>query len=113
SCGDDDDDADTGSGNFCDEAGDIYQDLVASADFDQERFEQLLGAMEDLDPPAAVADDWQATVDAMGTLADQTDIETLDPNEPEVAGALERAANALDGIGTYLTDECELDLSGG
>ena len=67
-------------------------------------------ALEQLDPPAEIADDFETVIDAARSLAE------LDPSDPDAAdggagSCNEEAADAQGRVSDYLEAKCGLDVS--
>ncbi|HEX6570202.1 MAG TPA: hypothetical protein VF015_13600 [Acidimicrobiales bacterium] len=66
--------------------------------------EQVVGALDDLDPPDEIADDFRDVLDAYGQFVD---VNPDDPDAVEQAQAVsEDVAAAEDRVDTFLQDEC-------
>jgi hypothetical protein len=99
--GDDDDSADGGDGgggdssSFCDDVRALEDTFGDPNSADQETFAEAMEAFTQLDPPAAIAEDWELMVGALeGT-----------PAEGDIAD-VEAASDRVD---TYMADECGID----
>jgi hypothetical protein len=103
-CGDDD----SAGGRFCDGATDVDR-AFADVDMmspDAEGIDDVAAAMQELDPPSEIADDWNTLASAFETVA------SFDPSDPaaaEEATDLEDARAAFTNVADYLEDECGID----
>ena len=105
-------DSDVG-GEAAGQSGDTF-----CADFEalDERFrddeeaasEDVVAALEGLEPPDEIADDFAVVVESARGLSE------LDPSDPEAAQQAQEladdAAESQGRLSTYLEDECEIDL---
>jgi hypothetical protein len=99
-CGDDDDDA----GSFCDQAR-VIDEQMTDLDLESTNIADIASAMDEIDPPAEIADDWNTVVDGFERLAD---MDLSDPEAFDEADFVEAEA-ASDRVTTYLRDECGID----
>ena len=69
----------------------------------------VVEALEQLDPPAEIADDFETVLDAARSLAE------LDPSDPDAADEAQalndEAADAQGRVSDYLDANCDLDVS--
>ena len=114
-CGGDDDDASGGGGDsgggdksaFCDGITDISNqaDEFASNDSASDddmltQLGQLVDRMQELDPPAEIADDWNQSVDILDQMSSGS-VEDLGNFE-----ATQAQNDAANNVSRYLVDEC-------
>lgn len=107
-CGGDDDDSAAGGGgdteSFCDAYTALDEEMseldVSDTEAFGEAFDEAVGRMEALDPPAEIADDWETMMDAL------SEIDMSDPTS--IAGDdFADAEAASERIDSFLTEECE------
>jgi hypothetical protein len=80
-----------------------------------QQFQQTASAMRALDPPAEIADDWEALAGGLDQFA--AAFAQFDPNDPAKASAFEQQATQLQGqltaaganVEKYLTEQCGID----
>jgi hypothetical protein len=109
-CGDDDDSA-SGKEAFCNGMKDVSaqgDELDANSDSASPdelmtQFVQIVDRMQELDPPAEIKDDWDASVGALdemssGSIEDLQNFESTDEQDA-----------AADRVSRYLVDECGVD----
>jgi hypothetical protein len=104
-------DAAGGSGSSDDFCSD-FEELDQRFDEDPEAAADtvaVVDALDELDPPEEIADDYTAVIDAGRRLAD------LDPDDPaaveEAQQLSEEAAAAQGRVSDFLSTECGIDLS--
>jgi hypothetical protein len=107
-CGDDDDSggdsaSGSGSGDFCQQAESLSETFE---EIDNPTSQQFADALDRIDPPEAIADDWNRVISAL------EGIEDIDPEnpDPEALAALEtpEVAAAGDRVDEYLSEECDI-----
>ncbi|WP_138731829.1 hypothetical protein [Modestobacter excelsi] len=106
--------ASSGGGDFCAQAADIDDRVdVAVSELDEgpsiaEAFRRLTAELRAIEPPAAIAVDWQTMADGLEHMADT--IADVDLADPSTLGALEDAEGdlsaAADRVDARLQDEC-------
>jgi hypothetical protein len=100
-CGDDDDDA----SGFCDDARSVDEQMT-DLDIESGNLADIAAAMDDIEPPSEIADDWDAMVEGFQALS-EADLE--DPAAFEDP-AIQEADEASQRVGTYLQEECDIDV---
>ena len=105
-CGDDDDSASDG-GDFCDQAESLNETFEQIDDPTSEQFTEALDRIRSMDPPEAIADDWNRLVDALEGFED-IDLENPDP-EALAAFDNEEIQAAGDRVDEYMAEECGLE----
>lgn len=114
-CGDDDDSAggdDSAGADFCDGANDLQERFADTNVDDAEQITEIGENMAALDPPGAIADDWETMVAAYEALAE------VDLNDPEAVNEIqqdpqfENFEQAVGNVSTYLEDECGMEGAG-
>jgi hypothetical protein len=105
-CGDDDDDSASG-GDFCDQAESLNETFEEIDDPTSEQFAEALDRIRSMDPPEAIADDWNQLVEALEGFED-IDLENPDPS---VLAALEDedVQAAGDRVDEYMSEECGIE----
>jgi hypothetical protein len=118
-CGDDDDGGggDSAGGSteaFCDGIENVINDAegledeLADASPEEliDQFGNLVGQLEDIDPPGEIADDWNASIEVLTTMAegDVEDLATFEPTEEQ-----NEAGNR---VGAFIEDECGVEDGG-
>jgi hypothetical protein len=102
-CGDDDDSA-SGGGDFCDQAESLNESFEQVDDTTNEQFAEALDRIRSMDPPEAIADDWNRLVEGLEGLED------IDPEnpDPEALAAFdsEEMQAAGDRVDEYMSEEC-------
>jgi hypothetical protein len=104
-----------GDADFCDRAAGIDDRVdaaVSGADEDSlpDAFRQLTVELRAIDPPAAIADDWETMAGGLDRMADAladvdiTDLSTLQALD-DAQGDLTAAGDRVD---TYLRDQCDI-----
>jgi hypothetical protein len=98
----------SGSSDFCSD----FEELDQRFDEDPEAAADtvaVVDALDELDPPDEIADDYTTVIDAGRRLAD------LDPDDPaaveEAQQLSEEAAAAQGRVSDFLSTECGIDLS--
>ena len=99
-CGDDDDSASAES--FCDAAREIEERFSNMDPSTPAEFEEAIAAIDELDPPAEIADDWETMMEALESFAD---IDLTDPNAFDES-AFSDAEAASERVGEYMEEEC-------
>jgi len=118
-CGGDDDDASGGGGDsaggdkqaFCDGINDIstqadeFEANSTSAEPEDliSQLGQLVDRMQELDPPAEIADDWNQSVDILDQMSSGS-VDDLANFE-----ATQAQNDAADHVSQFLVDECGID----
>ena len=104
----------SGAGDFCDRAAGI-DDRVDAAVSDAgddssipDAFRQLTAELQAIEPPPAIADDWDTMAAGLQRMTDAlADVDITDPSSLE---ALDQAegdlSTASDKVDAYLSDEC-------
>lgn len=127
-CGSDDDDGGGGSSasaDFCDQLKSVQDDLEAAGEQTDPAnlsaaFVQGRDALQDVDPPAEIADDWKTMVDLFSQAAglfdgvDVEDPESLTKIQDGLAKLQEREADveqATKNIDAYAEEECGFKIS--
>ena len=105
-CGDDDDDSASG-GDFCDQADSLNESFEQIDDPTSEQFGEALDRIRSMDPPEAIADDWNQLVQALEGFED-IDFENPDP-EALAAFDSEEMQAASDRVDEYMADECNIE----
>jgi hypothetical protein len=106
-CGDDDDDSASGGGDFCDQAESLNETFEQIDDPTSEQFSEALDRIRSMDPPEAIADDWNRLVEALEGFED-IDLENPDPealatfDSEEIQAAGER-------VDEYMAEECGIE----
>ena len=98
-CGDDES---AGSESFCDAAREI-EDRFSDFEFtSDEEFEELMAAIDELEPPAEIADDWETVMGSFERFAE------FDPSDPESfdESAFEEMEAAGERVDEYMREEC-------
>jgi hypothetical protein len=104
-----------GEGDFCTRAAQLDQrvesalsELEGADPSVRDAFEQLAEELRAMDPPAAIASDWEALAGGVDQLA--AAFAEFDITDPDSLAALEEAEQRLttagDNVETYLRDEC-------
>jgi hypothetical protein len=104
-----------GADEFCTRAAQLDQrvesalsDLEGEDPSVKEAFQQLADELRAMDPPDAIASDWDALAGGVDQLA--TAFAEFDITDPDSLAALEEAEDKLttasDNVETYLRDEC-------
>jgi hypothetical protein len=104
----------SGGSDFCTQAADI-DDRVDSAVDDlgddpslPDAFRKLTEELRAIEPPAAIADEWESMANGLERMADA--FADVDFSDPSTLGALDTAEGDLttagDRVDTYLQDEC-------
>jgi hypothetical protein len=105
-CGDDDDDTASGGGggDFCDQTDALNETMEGIDEPTSEQFGEALDRLRSIDPPEAIADDWNQVIGALDGIED-IDLENPDP---EALAALENEdlQAASDRIDEYMAAEC-------
>jgi hypothetical protein len=108
-----------GSGSeFCTRAAELDQrvdsalaDMAGDDPSLKDAFQQLADELRAMDPPGAIASDWEALAGGMEELA--TAFADFDLTDPDTLAALEAAEKKLttasDNVETYLRDECGIE----
>jgi hypothetical protein len=105
-CGGDDDDSTSSESiqQFCDgfnEVNERFSDIDVT---DAGALENALDMLRDLDPPQAIADEYQTVLDGFQRLSE---IDITDQNEvAEVQEDLPDAEEAFNTVGQFVEDEC-------
>ena len=106
--------ASSGGSDFCDQAAGI-DDRVDAAVSDvgddssiPDAFRQLTAELRAIQPPAAIADDWDTMAAGLERMTDAlADIDVTDPSSLEALDAAEGdLSTASDHVDAYLRDEC-------
>src|SRR5690606_37612932 len=100
-CGDDDESS-ASSEPFCDAARELEERFSNIDPSTPEEFEEAIAAINELDPPAEIADDWETMMNAFESL---TDIDLTDPNAFDES-AFSDAEAASERVGEYMEEEC-------
>ncbi len=114
-------DSDSGGGDAASSGGGSTEEFCADFQALDDRFSEdpeaandtdaVLEALEELDPPEEIADDFQTVVDVTRQTAD---VDVEDPEALAEAQELsENAAEANERVGTFLDDECGVDTGSG
>src|SRR5215218_5998981 len=104
---------------FCTQADDFGNSISSS--FNSNDPAQLTQNLQDaadgvraIEPPAEIADDWNALADGLEKVA--TTLDGADINDPEVAAEVQTDLQALQepstNVQTYLQEQCGIDTSG-
>ncbi len=107
-CGGDDDESSSGGGDsssFCDDARTIDEAAENTDTEDLDAFGDAIAAMQALDPPAEIAEDWALMFESFEQMSDLSveDMENLDEDSfAEAEAASER-------VSTYMEEECGID----
>ena len=107
-----------GGGDFCDQAAGIEQRVEsAMSDLDQESpsvpdaFTQVAEELRAIEPPDAIASDWNALAQGLDRMADA--FADFDITDPDSLAAIDEAEGDLSTASTnvedYLRDECGID----
>jgi hypothetical protein len=107
-----------GDDDFCTQAAELDQrvesalsDLEGDDPSVRDAFEQLAEELRAMDPPEAIASDWEALAGGLDSMA--AAFADLDITDPDSLGALEDAEDELtsasSNVETYLRDECGID----
>jgi hypothetical protein len=103
-CGDDDDSA---GGDFCDQTDALNETMEGIDEPTSEQFGEALDRLRSIDPPEAIADDWNQVIEALEGIED-IDLENPDP---EALAALENedVQAASDRVDEYMAEECGIE----
>jgi hypothetical protein len=71
---------------------------------------QAIAAAKKLDPPAELADDWDAWVSGIESM--DTTSPSFDPNDPEASGKYQEMYAATQKVFTYIQNECGMAEAG-
>jgi hypothetical protein len=105
-CGDDDDSA-SGGGDFCGQAESLNDTFEQIDDPTSAQFGEALDRIRSMDPPEAIADDWNQLVQALEGFED-IDLENPDP-EALAAFDSEDMQAAGDRVDEYMAEECGIE----
>jgi hypothetical protein len=100
-CGDDDGGSSDSADTFCEEMVDVQADLGSLSTGDPAGIESVVDRLREVDPPAEVAEAYEAVVDAYATLADGDGL--TDPAAQETVVAAQEHATELT---EYVADNC-------
>ncbi len=100
-CGDDDGGSGDSAGAFCEEMVDVQADLGSLSTGDPAGFDSVVERLREVDPPAEIAESYEAVVDAYATLADEGGL--TDPAAQETVVAAQEHATELT---EYIADNC-------
>ena len=103
-CGDDDDSA---GGDFCDQAESLNETFDEIEDPSSEQFAEALDRIRSMDPPEAIADDWNQLVEALEGFED-IDLENPDPDALAALESEEMQA-AGERVDQYMSEECDIE----
>jgi hypothetical protein len=103
-CGDDDDSA---GSDFCDQTDALNETMEGIDEPTSEQFGEALDRLRSIDPPEAIADDWNQVIQALEGIED-IDLENPDP---EALAALENenVQAASDRVDEYMAEECGIE----
>ncbi len=104
-CGDDDDSAGGGGGDgaeFCEQARTLDERFADVSDPTGDEFGAAIQAFTELDPPAAIAEDWETMVASLQAFED---IDFSDPEALDESNFADAEA-ASDRVTTYMEEEC-------
>jgi hypothetical protein len=117
--------ADAADSEFCTEAAGIQERVTSSfnAQTDPAALPQALQAaaeeVRQVEPPEEIADDWAALADGIDQIAAAiANVDVNDPNaaatfQQEIAPMQQELEGASANVGTYLRDECGLEVDTG
>jgi hypothetical protein len=102
-CGDDD----SAGGDFCDQTDALNETMEGIDEPTSEQFGEALDRLRSIDPPEAIADDWNQVIEALEGIED-IDLENPDP---EALAALENedVQAASDRVDEYMAEECGIE----
>lgn len=95
---------DGGDSSFCDAANEVNDTFDSIDDPATEEYSAAVDRLAELDPPSEIADDWAVMVQMLDGIAE------IDVNDPEAADDLAEAESAANRVGTYLDEECGIEI---
>ena len=79
---------------------------MTDLDIESGNIADIASAMDDMDPPSEIADDWDAMVEGFQALS-EADLDDPAAFEDPV---IQEADEASEQVTTYLQDECDVDV---
>lgn len=105
-----------GGGDFCEQIQALPTDLGEMSNESLARFDDAVDEMQNIEPPEAIADDWNTFVDAVTTLSGISELGLSDEEASQefterLFGLDQQSLNAAnENLVNYVNEECDLDL---
>ncbi|UOY00848.1 hypothetical protein [Blastococcus sp. PRF04-17] len=117
--------AEAADSGFCADAASIQERVTSTFDAQSDpstlpqALQQAAQAVRDVEPPAEIAEDWEALAGGIDQIATAiSNVDFSDPNaattfQQEIAPLQQELAGASANVAAYLRDECGIDVDSG